>query len=64
MTKTVINHRFRLENSFQEILYMINVWINNGSGWNVESTYRPLSGRFYMNLSVELRSPKKRTDQP
>ena len=35
VTKTVINHRFRLENSFQEILYMIDVWINNGSGWNV-----------------------------
>ena len=52
-TKTVINHRFRLENSFQEILYMIDVWINDGSGWNVESiesqyiniwNYRPLSG--------------------
>ena len=26
-TKTVINHRFKLENSFQEILYMIHVWI-------------------------------------
>ena len=37
VTKTVISHRFRLENSFQEILYMIDVWINNGSGWNVES---------------------------
>ena len=38
LTKTVINHRFRLENSFQEILYMIDVWINNkGSGCNVES---------------------------
>ena len=36
-TKTVINHRFRLENHFQEILYMTDVWINNGSGWNVES---------------------------
>ena len=36
MTKTVINHRFRLENSFQEILYMIDVWINNGSGWIIE----------------------------
>ena len=36
-TKTVINHKFRLENSFQEILYMTDVWINNGSGWNVES---------------------------
>ena len=37
VTKTVINHRFRLENSFQEILYMIDLWINKGSGWNVES---------------------------
>ena len=69
VTKTVINHRFRLENSFQEILYMIDVWINNGSGWNVESidsqyinisTYRPLSGNFYMELPVELRNPRKR----
>ena len=55
VTKTVISHTFRLENSFQEILYMIDVWINNGSGWNVESiksqyinipTCRPLSGSF------------------
>ena len=53
LIKTVINHKFRLENSFQEILYLIDVWINNGPGWNVESidsqyiiifTYRPLSG--------------------
>ena len=68
MTKTVINHRFRLENSFQEILYMIDVWINKGSGWNVESiesqyinisTYRPLSGSSYVDSPVELRSPRK-----
>ena len=47
---------------------MIDVWINNGSGLNVESTesqyinistYRPLSGSFYMDLPVELRSPRK-----
>ena len=31
VTSTVINHRFRLENSFQEILYMIDVWINKRS---------------------------------
>ena len=69
VTKTVINHRFRLENSFQEILYMIDVWINDRSGWIVESiesqyinisTYRPLSGSSYMiSLSVELKSPRK-----
>ena len=58
----------RLENSFQEILYMIDVWINERSGWNVESieseyikisTYRPLSGSSYMTLPVELKSPRK-----
>ena len=68
LTKTVINHKFRLENSFQEILYMIDVWINNESDSNVESiesqyinisTYRPLSRSFYIDLPVELRSPRK-----
>ena len=47
---------------------MIDVWINNGSGWIIEliesqyiniSTYRPLSGSFYMDLPVELKSPRK-----
>ena len=47
---------------------MIDVWINEGSGWIVESiesqyinisTYRPLSRSSYMNLPFELRSPKK-----
>ena len=64
----MINHKFRLESSFQEILYMIDAWINNGSGWNVEpiesqhtniSTYRPLFGSSYMDLPVELRSPRQ-----
>ena len=36
-TKTVINHKFSLENAFQEILYRIDNWINEGSGWIVES---------------------------
>ena len=51
---------------------MIDVWINNGSGRNVEliessyinfSIYRPLSRSFDINLPVELRSPKKRSNQ-
>ena len=67
-TKTVINHRFRLENSSQEILHMNDAWINKGSDWIVESiesqyinipTYRPLSGSSYINLPVELKSPRK-----
>ena len=67
-TKTVINHRFRLENSFQEDLYLIDNGIDEGSRWIVEliksqyinfSTYRLLSGSSYMNLPVELRNPRK-----
>ena len=62
------NHIFKLETSFEEILYMTDVWIDNGSGWITEliesqyiniSTYRPLSGISYMDLPVELRSSRK-----
>ena len=35
-TKTVINHKFSLQNAFQEILHRIDNWINEGSGWIVE----------------------------
>ena len=68
VTKLVINHRFKWEESFQEILYMIDTWINNGSGWIIESTesqyinistYRPLAGSSYIGLPIELRSPRK-----
>ena len=68
ITKTVINHKFSLENAFQEILYRIDNWINEESGWIVEliqsqyiniSTYRPLSGSSYVKLPAELRSLKK-----
>ena len=67
-TKTVINHKFSLENTFQEILYRIDDWINEGSDWIVEliesqyiniSTYRPLSGSSYVELPTKLKGPKK-----
>ena len=67
-TKTVINHKISLENVFQEILYRIDNWINEASGWIVEliesryiniSTYRLLSGRSYVKLPAELRTSKK-----
>ena len=72
LTKTAINHRFRFENSFQETLNMIDVWINKGSGWNFESTgsqyinistYKPLSGSSCMSLPVVNKKFKKRTNQ-
>ena len=68
-TKTVINHRYKLDQSFQEILYTIDSWINKGSGWITESiesqyinisTYRPLVGSSYIDLPIELKHPKKR----
>ena len=37
LTKLVINHRYKLNKYFQEILYRINAWINERSGWIVES---------------------------
>ena len=68
LIKAVTNHRFKLESSFQEILYMTDNWINEESGWIVKfiesqyinmSTYRPLSGSSYIDLPFELRSPRK-----
>ena len=47
---------------------MIDVWINEGSGWIVESiecqyinisTYRPLVGSSNISLHAELKSPRK-----
>ena len=35
-TKTVVNHRFSLESAFQDILYRIDNWVNEGSDWIVE----------------------------
>ena len=41
---------------------MIDTWINNGSGWIIESielqyinisTYRPVAGNFHIDLPVE-----------
>ena len=68
ITKIVINDKFSLENAFQEILYRIDNWINEGSGWIVEliesqyiniSTYIPLSGSSYIKLPSELKIQKK-----
>ena len=67
-TKTIINCRYKLDQSFQETLYRIDAWINKGSGWIIEliqsqyitiSTYRPLVGSSYIDLPIELKHPKK-----
>ena len=67
-TKTVINSEFSLDKSFQEILYRIDNWINEGSGWIVESidgeyvnisAYISLVGSTHIELPDELKNPMK-----
>ena len=69
VTKLIIYHRYKLDKYFQEILYRIHAWINEGSGWIIElielqyindSAYKPLVGCSYIDLPIELRSPRKR----
>ena len=59
---------FGLDQSFQEILYRIDNWINQGSGWIVESikrfylnvsSYSPLIGSTYIELPDELKNSRK-----
>ena len=60
-TKRVINHKLDLDKPFQEILYRIDNWINEGSDWILEtiksqytniSTYRPLSRSYSVKLPL------------
>ena len=68
-TKTVINRKYKLDQSFQEILYRIDAWVNRVSAWVIElnesqyiniSTYRSLVGSSYIDLPTELKHPRKR----
>ena len=67
-TKTVINNKFGLDQSFQEILCRIDNWINEGSGWVIKeirnqylnvSSYSPLIGNTYIELPNELKHSRK-----
>ena len=67
ITKLIINDRFKLDQSFQESLYRIDTWINKGPGRIIASiesqyinttTYKPLIGSSYIDLPIELRSPR------
>ena len=62
-TKTVINSEYNLDKYLQEILYRLGNWINEGSGWIVESKngeyvnisiQRPLVGITYIELPNKL----------
>ena len=68
-TKTVINSdKHDLDKSFEEILYRIDYWINEGSGRIIESieaqyanisVYSPLIGSTYIELPDKLKNPMK-----
>ena len=62
-TKPVINFKYDPDKSFQEVLYRIDNWINEGSGWVIQSVdveyvnisvYSPLSGSTFIKLSCTL----------
>ena len=69
LSKTVINsNKFGLNQEFQEIVYRLDNWITNGSGWIVEeissqylnvSSYLPLSGSNFIKLPAKLQHPMK-----
>ena len=45
--KTLIHSEYNLDKIFQEVLYRIDNWINEGSGWIIES----INGE-YVNISM------------
>ena len=68
-TKAVVNSdKYDLDKSFQEILYRLDNWINEESGWIIESIeaqyvnisiYSPLIGSTYFELPDGLTTPMK-----
>ena len=68
-TKTVINFdKYDLDKSFQKILYIIDIWINEAIGRIIKSIdaqyvnisiYGPLIGSTYIELPDKLKNPMK-----
>ena len=44
--KTVINQRYNLNDSFEEILNLLDIWINESSAWTIDQ----IDG-LYINIS-------------
>ena len=68
LVKTVINQRYHLNDSFEEILNLLDIWINEGSGWVIDkieglyiniSNYEPLLGGSYIPLPKVLNNSMK-----
>ena len=68
LIKIAINQRYRLNDSFEEILNKLDIWINEGSGWVIDeikglyikiSNYEPLLGGSYILLPKALNNSMK-----
>ena len=68
LIKTVIDQRYRLNDSFEEIQNLLDIWINEGSGWVLDeikglyiniSNYEPLLGGSYIPLPEALNNSMK-----
>ena len=68
LIKTVINRRYNLNDSFEEILNLLDIRINESSAWTVDqidglyintSNYEPLLGGSYIPLPKVLNNSMK-----
>ena len=68
LVKTVINQRYHLNDSFEEILNLLDIWINESSAWTIAqidglyintSNYEPLLGASYIPLPKVLNNSMK-----
>ena len=67
-TKTIINKRHHLNESFEEISNLLDIWINKSTGWSIDeiqgsyintSNYEPQSGSRYIPLPKVLNNSMK-----
>ena len=68
LVKTVINQKYNLNDSFEEIPNLLDIWINESSVWTIDeidgwyintSNYEPLLGGIYVPLPKALNNSMK-----
>ena len=68
LVKTVINQGYHLNDSFEEILNLLDIWIDESSAWTIDqidglyintSNYEPLLGGSYIPLPKVLNNSMK-----
>ena len=68
LIKTVINRRYHLNDSFEEILNLLDIWINESPAWTIDhidglyintSNYKTLLGGSYIPLPKVLNNSMK-----